>query len=103
MPELPEVEVLARYLRPVIRGKIICAVDVSRAKFLRPTSLREFQKELIDAKFIGLSRRGKYLLFELRPKNSKKAFTLLGHLGMTGKMFVAQKSELLPKHAAVVF
>jgi formamidopyrimidine-DNA glycosylase len=103
MPELPEVEVLSRYLRPVIRGKIIRAVDVSRAKILRPTSLREFQRALVGAKFTGLSRRGKYLLFELRSKKSKKPFTLLGHLGMTGKMFVARKSEPLPKHAAVVF
>ncbi len=83
MPELPEVEVLARYLHPVIRGKIIRAVDVRRTKIIRPTSLREFQKALVGAKFTGLSRRGKYLLFELRSKKSKKSFTLLGHLGMT--------------------
>jgi formamidopyrimidine-DNA glycosylase len=103
MPELPEVEVLARYLRPVIHGKIIRGVDVRRAKILKPTSLREFQKALTGAKFTGLSRRGKYLLFELRSKTSGKVVTLLGHLGMTGKMFVASKSEALPKHAAVVF
>jgi len=29
--------------------------------------------------------------------------TLLGHLGMTGRMFVAKKNEPLPKHAAVIF
>lgn len=103
MPELPEVEVLARYLRPVIHGKTIRGVDVRRTKILKPTSLREFKKVLIGAKFTGLSRRGKYLLFELRPKNSAKAVTLLGHLGMTGKMFVASKGDPLPKHAAVVF
>lgn len=28
---------------------------------------------------------------------------LLGHLGMTGRMFAAKKREPLPKHAAVVF
>ena len=103
MPELPEVEVLARHLRPVIRGKTIRGVKVLRMKIIRPTSLREFQKALTGAKFTGLTRRGKYLRFELRPKSSRKSFTLLGHLGMTGKMFVAQKKEPLPKHAAVVF
>jgi formamidopyrimidine-DNA glycosylase len=103
MPELPEVEVLARYLRPVILGKTIRGVDVRRAKVLRPTSLRQFQKVLTGAKFTGLSRRGKYILFELRSKTSDKPVTLLGHLGMTGKMFLARKNEPLPKHAAVIF
>jgi len=28
---------------------------------------------------------------------------MLGHLGMTGKMFLARKDEPLPKHAAVIF
>jgi len=103
MPELPEVEILARHLRPVIRGKTIRGVNVRRAKVLRPTSLRQFQKVLTGAKFTGLSRRGKYLLFELRSKTSGKSVTLLGHLGMTGKMFLTRKDDPLPKHAAVVF
>jgi formamidopyrimidine-DNA glycosylase len=103
MPELPEVEVLARHLRPLLRGKIIRAVDVRRVKILRPTSLREFKKVLFGAKFTRLSRRGKYLLFELRSKTSGELVTLLGHLGMTGRMFLARKNEKPPKHAAVIF
>ena len=103
MPELPEVEILARHLRPLLRGKTIRSVDVRRAKILKPTSLRAFQNNLTGAKFADLSRRGKYLLFELRSKTSGKPVMLLGHLGMTGRMFVAPKNEPLPKHAAVVF
>ena len=103
MPELPEVEVLARYLRPLIRGKIIRGVNVRREKSLRPTPAKEFQKTLTGAKFKNLSRRGKYLLFQFQPKSSGKIFTVLGHLGMTGRMFVALKNEKLPKHAAVIF
>jgi formamidopyrimidine-DNA glycosylase len=102
MPELPEVEILARHLRPLLHGKTIHGVDVRRAKVLRPASLREFQKVLRGAKFAGLSRRGKYLLFELRSQTSGRPVTLLGHLGMTGRMFLAQKNEPLPKHAAVI-
>jgi formamidopyrimidine-DNA glycosylase len=102
MPELPEVEVLARYLRPVIHGKTIRRVMVSRPKILKPTALREFQNTLTGATFTGLSRRGKYLLFTLRAKASGQKFTLLGHLGMTGRMFVTPKNEALPKHAAVI-
>jgi formamidopyrimidine-DNA glycosylase len=103
MPELPEVEVLARHLLPLLRGKIICAVNVRREKVLRPTSLQKFRMALIGAKFKNLKRRGKYFLFELQSKTPVKAVTVLGHLGMTGKMFLMPKGEPLPKHAAVIF
>lgn len=103
MPELPEVEVLVRHLRPLLRGKTIRGVSVSRDRATRPTAPRELERALAGAKFQDLSRRGKYLLFELHPKNSKKAFTVLGHLGMTGTMFVALKKEKLPSHTAIVF
>jgi formamidopyrimidine-DNA glycosylase len=101
MPELPEVEVLVRYLRPLIRGKTICGVSVRRAKVLWPTPRRELRRTLLGAKFTGLSRRGKYLLFQLRAKTGGKPISLLGHLGMTGRIFLAQKGRRLPKHTAV--
>jgi formamidopyrimidine-DNA glycosylase len=103
MPELPEVEILARHLRPILRGKIIRGVGVRREKVLRPTSLEKFRKTLLGAKFTDLSRRGKYLLFTLRAKKSRKIIPLLGHLGMTGRMFLAPKNLPMPKHAAVIF
>ena len=102
MPELPEVEVLARHLRPLIRGKTIRGVNVRRAKVLAPTSLRKFRQALRGAKFTGLSRRGKYLLFQLRAKNGGEPVTLLGHLGMTGRIYLARKNARPPRHAAVV-
>jgi formamidopyrimidine-DNA glycosylase len=102
MPELPEVEVLARHLRPALTGKTIRAVVVRRNRVLYPTSSARFKKALAGAKFLGLQRRGKYLLFELRRAGSRENFFLLGHLGMTGRMFLAPKNEPLPKHAAVM-
>jgi formamidopyrimidine-DNA glycosylase len=103
MPELPEVEVLARHLRPLLRGKTIRSVTVCRERVTRPTSPSKLEKALIGAKFKGLLRRGKYLLFQLQPKKSKETLTVLGHLGMTGRMFVVLKKEKLPRHTAVVF
>ncbi len=102
MPELPEVEVLARFLRPALQGKTIRGVNVRREKVLRPTSQKQFYQALVGAKFTGLTRRGKYFLFELQAKARDKKLTVLGHLGMTGKMFLARKEEPLPKHAAVI-
>jgi len=102
MPELPEVEVLARHLRPLLKGKTIRDIEVRREKVLHPTTPARFKKVLRGAKFLGLRRRGKYLLFELRPQSSREKILLLGHLGMTGRMYLAPKNEPLPKHAAVV-
>jgi formamidopyrimidine-DNA glycosylase len=53
MPELPEVEVLVRHLRPAMLGKTIRGVDVRRAKVLTPTSLRQFRRVLLGAKIVG--------------------------------------------------
>jgi formamidopyrimidine-DNA glycosylase len=103
MPELPEVEVLAQHLRPLLRGKTIRGVTVRRAKVLAPTSPREFRRAVLGAQFAGLSRRGKYLLFQLKRRVTGERVTILGHLGMTGRMFLAGRREPLPVHAAVVF
>ena len=74
---------------------------IRRAKVLLPTRPRKFRHALLDAKFTGLSRRGKYLLFQLRAKVDSKPIFLLGHLGMTGRIFPAQRDRRLPRHTAV--
>ena len=102
MPELPAVEVLARHLRRTLPGKTIRDVRVNRAKILRPTSQWKLKSVLVGARFKAVSRRGKYLLFELQPRFSRQTVVLLGHLGMTGKMFLALKNDPPPKHAAVI-
>lgn len=100
MPELPEVEILARHLAPLVRGKIIRAVEVRRAKVIRPTSARRLAAQLNGARFTGLHRRGKYLLFDLE-RSRHERFTCLGHLGMTGRMFLQPRAAALPKHTAL--
>ena len=102
MPELPEVEVLTRHLDPALRGKTIRDVRVHRAKSTRPTSARAMRAKLVGAKFISVTRRAKYLLFQLKTPRLDP-FTLLGHLGMTGRMYVQPARAPLPKHAAVTF
>ena len=102
MPELPEVEVLVRHLDPLIKGRTIRDVVVNRAKVLQPTSEPGFRRVLKGQKFVQVQRRGKYLLFTLRDRGGKTT-TLLGHLGMTGRMYLLPAKGQLPKHAAVVF
>lgn len=102
MPELPEVEVLVRHLRPLLRGKTIRAIEIRRERVIRPTTARQLKQTLRGAVFAEVSRRGKFLLFQLRASRAKTPVTLVGHLGMTGRMFLLRPGESLPKHAAVV-
>jgi formamidopyrimidine-DNA glycosylase len=101
VPELPEVEVLVRHLRPRLQGRKVHAVRVFRDKTVATTS-RRFARVLRGAEFLELGRRGKYLLFSLKPATGAGPLLLTGHLGMTGRMYLAPKSARLPKHAAVV-
>lgn len=102
MPELPEVEVLVRHLTPLLRGKVVRGVVVRKAKVARPTTERALRRALSGARFAGLERRGKYLVFTLRRAGQREVFTVTGHLGMTGRMFLQPKTAPLPKHAVVV-
>ena len=118
MPELPEVEVLARHLAPVLFGKRIRGVEVRHARTIRPGRVAAFNRALVGARFTGLDRRGKYLLFRLEAPHERAltpslapstgvgrglgTFILLGHLGMTGRMYLQPHHAALPAHAAVV-
>lgn len=102
MPELPEVEVLVRHLAPRVKNRVIRDVEVRKARVLRPTSLKQFRKRLRGVSFIGVTRRGKHLVFTLRAGGKSGTFTMLGHLGMTGRMYLQPSAAQLPRHAAVV-
>lgn len=91
-----------RHLRPLLLGKTITAVHICRERVIRPTTKAHLKRTLSGAKFVALTRRGKFILFQLRHPLRKELFTLVGHLGMTGRMFVQNPNQPLPKHAAVV-
>jgi formamidopyrimidine-DNA glycosylase len=102
VPELPEVEVLVRHLGPLLQSKTIRSIQVRRPKVLASVSPREFAQTLREARFTGLSRRGKYLVFRLRSASPARPLVLVGHLGMTGRMYLLPTNAALPRHAAVV-
>jgi formamidopyrimidine-DNA glycosylase len=101
MPELPEVEILARHLAPLLRGKVVCGVTVRKPKVLGSTRPSQLRAKLAGATFRDLRRRGKYLIFTLE-RRGDGAFSCLGHLGMTGRMYLQAQHVRLPKHAAIV-
>ncbi len=102
MPELPEVEILVRHLAPLLKRRTIRSVDVRRARSIAPSSADKFGGALEGASFKSVTRRGKYLVFTLRDAGSGGSMILLGHLGMTGRMYLRAGNKPLPKHAAVV-
>ncbi len=109
MPELPEVEVLVRHLAPLLKGKTIRNVEVHRERIIRPDTVNVFTEQLVGRKILSVTRRAKFLIFSLgsksnhRPKEKSKPTILLGHLGMTGRMYLQPARTPLPKHAAVSF
>lgn len=101
MPELPEVEVLVRHLAPLLAGRRIRGVEIHRERVIQPETAETFGRALTGARFTSLTRRGKYLVFGLRAPGTGREFPLLGHLGMTGRMFLLPVRAELPRHCAV--
>lgn len=103
MPELPEVEILRRHLAAVLAGKTIRAVRVLRPKVLGRTSVAQLRRALRGARFASVERRGKYLLFRLTRAGvpGGPSVQVVGHLGMTGGMYLASARAPLPRHVAV--
>jgi formamidopyrimidine-DNA glycosylase len=80
MPELPEVETIARQLRERgVEGRKIIAVRVGWPRTIEPLSVPEFSEKLIGATIDEISRVGKWMVFSL---GSGQA--LLVHLRMAG-------------------
>jgi formamidopyrimidine-DNA glycosylase len=69
---------------------------------LAGTSGNTFRRWLVGSRFVGLTRRGKYLLFSLRRPRKAQPFQLVGHLGMTGRIYLADSNQPPPRHTAVL-
>ena len=100
MPELPEVEVLLRHLAPRLEGRTIREVEVLARGSLRPPKPLPFSRALKGARFQSAQRRGKYLVFSMRGKD--RNHSLIVHLGMTGRLYLADKRIPVSRHARVM-
>ena len=65
MPELPEVETIARDLEGVVRGATVDAVHVHRRDVLRECSAASLARRLTGATFARFWRRAKYVVANL--------------------------------------
>ncbi len=102
MPELPEVETVARGLRETILGRRILSVRLNKTDFIDdPAALeRNLPGRLIEA----VERYGKFMLLRLSalPENDAGA-SLLVHLGMTGHLLPKPAAAPSEKHTHVWF
>ena len=85
MPELPEVETVARQLDPELRGRRIEGLEVLDGRWSRPLPPEELGDEVSGRTIRALGRRGKYLLLGL-----ERDQTLVMHLRMTGNLVLVE-------------
>ncbi|HSW38901.1 MAG TPA: bifunctional DNA-formamidopyrimidine glycosylase/DNA-(apurinic or apyrimidinic site) lyase [Acidobacteriota bacterium] len=97
MPELPEVETIARRLRQTVAGKRIVDVLLSGKNLRKPIDPL-FAETLRGRSIQSVLRRGKYLAVILEPR----AFLLI-HLGMSGKLLFHSRKCHVSKHTHAVF
>jgi formamidopyrimidine-DNA glycosylase len=81
MPELPEVETIRRLLGRQLAGKRVDGVTFGAKRVTMHPGPAELKRQLVGATVAGVSRRGKYLVFNL--SNGR---TLVLHLGMSGQV-----------------
>lgn len=94
MPELPEVETIARELNARVRNRIIAAVHVFWTRTLQNPP-DEFIRLLAGEKILKVSRRGKYIIMQC---SGPVLFTI--HLRMTGRI-IFRLAENERKHLRV--
>jgi formamidopyrimidine-DNA glycosylase len=98
VPELPEVEVLRRSLEPHLVGERIDSVLVRNAALRVRVNGSELRRRTVGRRVLGLRRRSKYLLADVEGGS-----TLLVHLGMSGRLCLAERSTPAEAHEHVVF
>ncbi|HKQ86293.1 MAG TPA: bifunctional DNA-formamidopyrimidine glycosylase/DNA-(apurinic or apyrimidinic site) lyase [Candidatus Acidoferrales bacterium] len=102
MPELPEVETVARGLRLTLPGRRIASVRLGKTDFIDdPTAV---EHELPAKTIVAVRRFGKFLLLDLESSEGAPGdSSLLIHLGMTGQLVTCQPEAPVAPHTHAFF
>lgn len=98
MPELPEVEIVARSLNHIVSKRKIATAELLRPRLAPDTSADRFSKLLRNAHINFVHRRGKHILFDL--DNDR---TLITHLRMSGAFMMIDMEAENPKFTHALF
>ena len=105
MPELPEVETVARGLALRAMGDVIESVWVGEKPQPLKSSAQEIASALEGAKIVGVERIGKHIVVELsRPQNGQPSVSnqWIVHLGMTGSLLIVTAEAEIAKHTHLI-
>jgi len=91
MPELPEVETVARLVRPKLVGRRLGAATVGWKRTLGGLAPAAFTRAVEGARVRSVERRAKWILVALERARAPAGF-LCVHLRMTGRLEVAPRA-----------
>jgi formamidopyrimidine-DNA glycosylase len=92
MPELPEVETIARKLKPDLIGRKIISADLYWSRTLEVPSPKKFKEQIKGQRIEAVGRRAKYFMLHLSD------FKLLIHLRMSGDLLIKDSTIRPEKH-----
>lgn len=107
MPELPEVETIARGVHERLRGDSIEAAWFSKKPEPFKSPPRVMAKELAGRRIDRVFRVGKHIVFDLADAPAAGSLAAQGlqwivHLGMTGRLLVADPDTPVPPHTQAI-
>ncbi|MGC9360681.1 MAG: bifunctional DNA-formamidopyrimidine glycosylase/DNA-(apurinic or apyrimidinic site) lyase [Anaerolineae bacterium] len=97
MPELPEVETVARCLRRHLLGDTVTKAHVLLERTIASPDAKAFSKRIQGRRFASFGRRGKYLLVGLEPGG-----WLVVHFGMSGRLRIIDAGDSPAKHTRLL-
>jgi formamidopyrimidine-DNA glycosylase len=96
LPELPEVETVARDLRPQLEGRTVLEGWAGVPGILRHPTAAEFARRIRGRRLERVGRHGKFIMVDL--SGGKAPELLVIHLGMTGRLGLAEPEAEPPPH-----
>jgi len=108
MPELPEVETIARGLARRVTGDVIESVWLGKKKEPLKSPAATIATALEKSRIANVRRMGKHIVFDLervaRPANGRKRNSAqwIVHLGMTGSLRVCEPQTEIVKHTHAI-
>jgi formamidopyrimidine-DNA glycosylase len=96
MPELPEVETIARKLRPHLLGRTIAEADLRWSRTLAFPAPKKFKAQIKGQEIKEVTRRAKFFILQLSD------YSLLIHLRMSGDLFLKNSKMGPEKHDRLI-
>ncbi|MDC0357949.1 DNA-formamidopyrimidine glycosylase [Oligoflexia bacterium] len=99
MPELPEVETVVNYIKPLVVGQSLerIRLDPAYPQVLATHTARTLNRKLRGCKVVDVRRRAKYIVFDL-----EQGFLVI-HLRMTGRLQPVYDLEREGTHLRATF